>query len=84
MTVILYASPEIRMKRIYQRNKNDKDLQNEKIKISQYNKMIKFAKTAKIPYIVINTEEREIEEIVKEIEEIIINKEKKVIKKYEE
>lgn len=46
--------------------------------------MIKFAKTAKIPYIVINTEEREIEEIVKEIEEIIINKEKKVIKKYEE
>ena len=81
MTVILYASPEIRMKRIYQRNKNDKDLQNEKIKISQYNKMIK---TTKIPYIVINTEEREIEEIVKEIEEIIINKEKKVIKKYEE
>ena len=67
MSVILYASPEVRLKRIYDRNKEDKDLKDGAIMVDEYSKMIKFAERFNMPYIVINTEEKSIEEIIEEI-----------------
>lgn len=83
LTIILYASPEVRLQRIYNRNKNDKDLYDEKIKIDEYDKMIKFAKKFDMPYIFINTEKKEIYEIVEEIEYRIKIKDRKETEEYE-
>lgn len=83
LTIILYASPEVRLQRIYNRNKNDKDLYDEKIKIDEYDKMIKFAKKFDMPYILINTEKKEIYEIVEEIEYKIKIKDRKETEEYE-
>ena len=58
MSVILYASPEVRLQRIYTRNKNDRDLQDEAIKADGYKGMIKFAEKFNMPHIVIDTEEK--------------------------
>ena len=71
MSVILYASPEVRLQRIYTRNKNDRDLQDEAIKAEG---MIKFAEKFNMPHIVIDTEEKSIDDIVQEIEEKVIKK----------
>lgn len=74
MSVILYASPEVRLQRIYTRNKNDRDLQDEAIKADGYKGMIKFAEKFNMPHIVIDTEEKSIDDIVQEIEEKVIKK----------
>lgn len=68
MSIILYASPEVRLERIYNRNKKDKDLNDKSIKIDEYDKMLRFAKKFNMPYMVIDTEEKNIEEIINEIE----------------
>ena len=74
MSVILYASPEVRLQRIYTRNKNDRDLQDEAIKADGYKGMIKFAEKFNMPHFVIDTEEKSIDDIVQEIEEKVIKK----------
>ncbi len=79
MSVILYASPEVRLERIYNRNKEDKDLRDKSIITDEYNKMIKFAKKFKMPYIVINTERKSIENIIQEIEEKVIKRNQEVL-----
>lgn len=71
LSVILYASPEVRLSRIYNRNKDDKDLNDDNIKLNEYKKMINFAKKFNMRYIVVNTEDKSIEQITKEIEEKI-------------
>ena len=79
MSVILYASPEVRLERIYNRNKEDKDLRDKSIITDEYNKMIKFAEKFKMPYIVINTERTSIENIIQEIEEKVIKRNQEVL-----
>ncbi len=79
MSVILYASPEVRLERIYNRNKEDKDLRDKSIITDEYNKMIKFAEKFKMPYIVINTERKSIENIIQEIEEKVIKRNQEVL-----
>ena len=79
MSVILYASPEVRLERIYNRNKENKDLRDKSIITDEYNKMIKFAKKFKMPYIVINTERKSIENIIQEIEEKVIKRNQEVL-----
>lgn len=74
MSVILYASPKVRLQRIYDRNANDKDLRDDTIKVDGYNGMIKFAQKFNMPHIVIDTEEKNIDDIVQEIEEKVIKK----------
>lgn len=76
MSVILYASPEVRLSRIYNRNKNDKDLNDQNIKTDEYRKMVKFAEKFGMPYIIIDTEEKDVQKIVEEIEKKIILKSK--------
>lgn len=76
MSVILYASPEVRLSRIYNRNKNDKDLNDKNIKTDEYRKMVKFAEKFGMPYIIIDTEEKDVSKIVEEIEKKIILKSK--------
>ena len=79
MSVILYASPEVRLERIYNRNKEDKDLMDKSIITDEYNRMIKFAEKFKMPYIVINTERKSIENIIQEIEEKVIKRNQEVL-----
>lgn len=71
ISIILYASPKVRLNRIYNRNKNDKDLSDKSIRIDEYKKMIKFAQKFNMPYFIIDTEEKSISEIVEEIEQKI-------------
>ena len=78
MSVILYASPEVRLQRIYSRNKADKDLNDSAIKVDEYSRMIKFAEMFKMPYVVIDTEGKSIEEIINEIEEKVIKRNQEV------
>jgi len=78
MSVILYASPEVRLNRIYRRNKEDKDLKDSSISVDEYGRMIKFAKKFNMPYIIIDTEEKSIEDIIQEIENKIIKRNKEV------
>ena len=68
ISIILYASPEVRLKRIYDRDNNDKDLSDMNIRTDEYKKMIKFAEKFNMPYFIIDTEEKSISEIVSEIE----------------
>ena len=71
ISIILYASPEVRLKRIYDRDNNDKDLSDMNIRKDEYKKMIKFAPKFNVPYFIIDTEEKSISEIVSEIEKEI-------------
>lgn len=68
VSIILYASPEVRLKRIYDRNRDDKDLRDINIRTDEYKKMIKFAEKFNMPYFIIDTEEKSISDIVSEIE----------------
>ena len=69
MTVILYASLETRLNRIKSRNINDKDLKDPDVyRADGYPKMAKFIKEYNIPYIFVNTENKNHNEVVKEIE----------------
>lgn len=79
ISIILYASPEVRLRRIYNRDSNDKDLTDMNIRVDGYQKMIKFAQKFNMPYLVVNTEEKNIPEIVSEIEKKINIKNRKGI-----
>lgn len=71
ITVLLYASPETRIERIKQRDKNDKDLSDEEKQVFGYDKMINFAEEFNIPYVLINTENRTQEEVYEEVKKEI-------------
>lgn len=77
MTILLYASPQTRKKRLYLRDKNDRDLSDPEIWVEGYDKMKKFLEDFSIPYIPINTENRDIEEVY----EIVRKKVEKYIEK---
>ena len=63
LTIILYASPEIRMKRIAKRNPNDPDLLKNNMKKDGYDKLFNFVERYKYNYVVVNTEGISIEEV---------------------
>lgn len=85
ITILLYASPQTRRKRLHLRNKNDRDLSDPEILVEGYEKMKKFLADFKIPYIYIDTENRNSDEVYEEVRKkitIYIEKEKKQIWKY--
>lgn len=71
LTIILYANPNIRMKRISERNPNDPDLYKENMKIYGYDKLTNFLEKYKYNYVIVNTEELSIQEVIEKCKEII-------------
>lgn len=63
LTIILYASPEVRMKRIANRNPEDPDLRNQNIMENGYNKLLEFVKKYEYNYVVIDTDNLSIDEV---------------------
>ena len=66
LTVVLRASVETRMKRIYERDKIDQDLSNSAMYDYGYDKMIAFLEENNIPYAIIDTEDKTIEDVIAE------------------
>lgn len=64
LTVILYAKPQVILKRLIGRNPNDSDLYKVTISEEKYEKMIYFCEIKKLPYIVIDSSELESDEVV--------------------
>lgn len=71
LTIILYASPEVRMERLKKRNPNDRDISDPEKQVNGYDKMLSFFEKFQMPYILVNTENKTIEEVVSEINEYI-------------
>lgn len=65
LTIILYATPTTRMERLRKRDKNDPDLNDPDKMDDGYNKMIYFVEKFNLPYIVINTENKTLDEVKK-------------------
>lgn len=82
ITIVLYASWETRKKRLMMRNPNDPDLFDCEKMVDGYEKMYKFLDDFSIPYFVINTENKNIEDVVNEVSEIIKEYDSNI--KYEE
>lgn len=71
LTIILYASPEVRMKRIFKRNSNDPDLQKTNMRQYGYDKMEEFMKRYNYNYVIVNTENKTIKDIIDTCKRII-------------
>lgn len=82
LTIILYASQESRIRHLKSRNKNDKDLLDEKKLSFGYDKMLDFSIKYNIPYIIINSDNYDdLKELIKYIVEIIKSYENKDIER---
>lgn len=84
LTILLYATPKTRMERLKKRNKDDPDLSDPDKMDDGYNKMIYFVEKFNLPCIVINTDDKSLDE-VKQIVDSEIKKlksqSKKLVKK---
>lgn len=84
LTIILYATPKTRMERLKKRDKNDPDLDDPDKMDDGYNKMIYFAEKFNLPYIVVDTENKSLEEVKQVVDEEILklkNKQRVLVKK---
>ena len=82
ITIILYASVETRLQRLYERDPNDYDLRDPEKHVLGYDKMITFLEKYNMPYYIIDTENKDIESVYEEICVLINNyKDKEKIKK---
>lgn len=71
LTIILYSSIETIIKHIKLRDKNDKDLLDDKKTSFGYDKMLDFAEKSSMPYIFINGDPLSFEQIINQIVELI-------------
>ena len=67
LTVILYAKPELIMARLKKRDINDSDLVKVEKSEKAYERMIYFCETKKLNYMVIDTSNKNVDEVVNEI-----------------
>lgn len=72
LTFILYAGDEIRKKRIYKRNKNDNDLNKVNNGEDLYNKMLSFANKYNLNYVLINTNNLNLEQTKRMIDSYMV------------
>lgn len=79
LTILLYASPETRKDRLFVRNMKDRDILDPEINVEGYDKMKEFLEKFKIPYVQINTENKNIDEVYEMVRKYI----KKYIEKME-
>ena len=71
ITILLYASVETRMKRLYKRDPNDCDLFDSEKRVLGYDKMIEFLDRFTIPYVIVNTDDKNIDQVCDEACNII-------------
>ena len=67
LTVILYSPSETIVKRLISRDKNDSDIKKAEKSEMIYSRMIDFCKKKKFPYIVIDTSNLNVDEVVDKI-----------------
>ena len=67
LTVILYAKPKTIINRLKSRNINDSDLNKIKLSEKAYERMIYFCEIKKLNYIIVDTTNKKVEEVVDEI-----------------
>lgn len=83
LTILLYATSQKRMERLQKRNINDPDLSDPEKKDDGYNKMVGFLDKFQLPYVVIDTNDKSLDEVKSEVD-IIMNKfndNKRLVKK---
>lgn len=73
LTILLYATPKTRLERLYLRNPNDYDLTDTEKHVDGYDKMIEFLDSFDIPYVLVNTEDKNENEVIEEVKEKIQN-----------
>lgn len=86
LTILLYATPKTRMERLRNRDKNDPDLDDQEKKDDGYNKMIYFLEKYNLNYIVIDTEDKTLDDVKQIVDNEILKikpKVKKIISKNE-
>lgn len=71
ITILLHASVETRLKRLYKRNPNDYDLTDIEKHVYGYDKMIYFLEKFDIPYILVDTDGKTIEDAYLEVSDIV-------------
>lgn len=67
LTILLYASVETRLRRLYKRNPGDYDLRDTDKHVLGYDKMEKFLIDFNIPYVLIDTERKNEDEVYDEV-----------------
>ncbi len=67
LTVILYAKPDVILSRLKKRDINDSDIAKVEKSEKAYERMIYFCETKKMEYLVIDTSNKAVEEVVDEI-----------------
>ena len=77
LTIVLVASVEARMKRIYERNPNDEDLIEDRKREYGYDKMIDFLERYNYNYAVVDTENLSPEETLEKCKKLIVEMQKK-------
>ena len=86
LTILLYATPKTRMERLRKRDKDDPDLDDPEKKDDGYNKMVYFLEKYNLPYIVIDTESKTLDEVKQIVDSEILKikpKVKKLVKENE-
>lgn len=79
VTILLYASPETRMQRLYLRNPNDYDLTDTEKHVDGYDKMLSFVKKFEIPYVFVDTENKTVDDVVDEVSDVVDSVKKGII-----
>ena len=80
LTIILYATPKTRMERLRKRDKNDPDLNDPDKMDDGYNKMIYFVEKFNLPYIVIDTENKTLDDVKQIVDNELLKLKPKVKK----
>ena len=72
LTILLYATPQTRMDRLRKRNKDDPDIDDIEKQDDGYDKMVYFLEMFNIPHVIINTENKSLDEVKKIVDEEIL------------
>jgi len=80
LTILLYATPKTRMERLRKRDKDDPDLDDPEKKDDGYNKMVYFLEKYNLPYIVIDTENKTLDDVKQIVDSEILKLKPKVKK----
>lgn len=80
LTILLYATPKTRMKRLQERDANDSDLDDEDKKDDGFKRMVYFLEKFNLPYTVVNTENKDLFEVEQEISAIMEKLKTKTLK----